>query len=137
LPLRGVFDLSDRFRHRGIAFEPEISWGTPVGAWNLGTSLSAVFGDQRLAATFYAVAPDFVTATRPAYTARAGLISTRLAFSASRRLGRDWRLFTFARLDSVAGAVNRSSPLVEQRHGTSFGVGLAWTWLRAEEAGQP
>lgn len=137
LPLRGVFDLSDRFSHRGMAFEPEISWSTRAGAWNLGSSLSWVVGDERLASTFYSVAPEFVTAGRPAYEAQAGLISTRLGFTASRRFGRDWRLFNFVRLDSVAGAANRDSPLVERRSGTSFGVGVSWTWLRSEALAAP
>jgi outer membrane scaffolding protein for murein synthesis (MipA/OmpV family) len=137
LPLRGVFDLSDGFRHRGMAFEPEISWSTRAGAWNLGSSLSWVVGDERLASTFYRVAPEFAIVGRPAYEAQAGLISTRLEFNASRSFGRDWRLFNFVRMESVAGAANRSSPLVESRSGTSFGVGLSWTWLRSEALAQP
>ena len=78
------------------------------------------------------MAPEFVIPGRPSYEARAGLISTRLSFNASRRLGQDWRVFGFARMDSVAGAANRSSPLVESRSGTSFGLGLSWTWLRSD-----
>lgn len=132
LPLRGVFDLSDGFNHRGMAFEPEISWSTRAAGWRLGSSLSWVVGDERLARSFYGVAPEFVIPGRPSYEARAGLISTRLSFNASRRLGQDWRVFGFARMDSVAGAANRSSPLVESRSGTSFGLGLSWTWLRSD-----
>ncbi len=137
VPLRGVFDLSDGFRHRGMALEPEVSWRTTAAGWNLGGSLGWVVGDQRLASTFYSVPPGFVLPDRPAYDARAGLISTRLSFNASHRLGPDWRVFGFARLDSVAGAANRNSPLVERRSGTSFGVGLSWTWLRSEALARP
>ncbi len=132
LPLRGVFDLSDGLAHRGLSFEPELGLSLRSGRWRLGASLSAVIGDRRLAGVFYGVDPVFATATRPAYTARAGLITTRLGFNASTDLGPDWRVFGFARLDSVAGAANRASPLVERTRGTSYGVGLSWTWLRSE-----
>jgi len=132
LPLRGVFDLSDGLAHRGLSFEPELGVSLRSGAWRLGASLGAVIGDRRLTGVFYGVDPVFATASRPAYTARAGLITTRLGFNASTDLGPDWRVFGFARLDSVAGAANRASPLVERTRGTSYGIGLSWTWLRSE-----
>lgn len=135
LPLRGVFDLSHDFRHRGIAFEPALGWRRRGDdGWGLGLTLSAVFGDRRLADTFYGVAPVYATATRPAYTARAGLVNTRLALSLDRRLGADWRVFGFVRLDSVAGAANRDSPLVERRSGAAAGIGLTWTFARSRRA---
>jgi outer membrane protein len=41
-------------------------------------------------------------------------------------------VFGFARVDSVAGAANRASPLVQQRNGATVGLGVSWTWLRSE-----
>jgi outer membrane protein len=137
LPLRGVFDLSDGLASRGLAFEPELSWGTRTGTWNWGGSLSAVFGNRRLTDTFYGVDPVYATAGRPAYEARSGLIATRLALSASTSLSRDWRLFGYARVDSVAGAANRSSPLVERNSGASYGLGLSWTGWRSSTLAAP
>ena len=77
------------------------------------------------------------TATRAAYEAKAGLIATRLAVNLSKRLSTDWRLFGYARVDSVAGAANRRSPLVDRPTGASTGIGLAWTWLRSEDSAAP
>jgi MipA family protein len=132
VPLRGVFDLNNRFEYRGLALEPALSWGTRAGGFNLGGSLGLLIADQRLADTFYGVAPVYATATRPAYEAKAGLVATRLSFSVSRRLGPDWVVFGFARLDSVRGAANRDSPLVDQPSGSAVGIGLSWTFARSD-----
>ncbi len=137
LPLRAVFDVNNGFEYRGIAFEPTVAWGDRAAGWGYGASLGWVFGDKWLTDTFYGVAPQFATATRPAYEAKAGLITTRLAFNLSRRLSTDWRFFAYARVDSVNGAANQNSPLVDRRTGASAGIGLAWTGLRSEQPGQP
>jgi outer membrane scaffolding protein for murein synthesis (MipA/OmpV family) len=132
IPLRGVFDLDNRFEYRGLALEPSLSWGTRAGGFTLGTSLGLLIADQRLADTFYGVAPAFARPGRPAYEARAGLVATRLSFNVSRRLHRDWVVFGFARLDSVRGAANRTSPLVDAPTGTAVGLGVSWTFARSE-----
>lgn len=137
LPLRAVIDVSHGLADRGWALEPDIGWGARAGAWGYGVNLGLLVGDRRLADTFYGVAPVYATATRPAYEAKAGLISTRLTFSTGRRVAENWRLFGFARLDTVQGAANRSSPLVDKTTGLSVGVGLAWTGWRSEAAGTP
>jgi MipA family protein len=132
VPLRGVFDLNNRFDYRGLALEPSLAWGTRAAGFNLGASLGLLFGDERLTSTFYGVAPEFATATRPAYEARAGLIATRLSFNASRRLSRDWVVFGFARFETVRGAANRSSPIVVKDTGSAVGLGVSWTFARSD-----
>lgn len=133
LPLRGVFDLSDRGSYRGLAFEPRLVFerASPSG-WRYGASGGLILADQRLAKDFYGVGLADATPWRPAYEARAGLVATRLSLSATRSLGPDWRVFGFARLDSVHGAANEASPLVRQKNGASLGVGLSYTWLRSQ-----
>jgi outer membrane scaffolding protein for murein synthesis (MipA/OmpV family) len=133
LPLRGVFDVSDRFASRGLALEPEIQWNhSGLAGWRLTASAGALLGDRQLAGTFYDVGSAHATALRPAYEAKAGLISWRLGLTASHRLTRDWRVFGFGRLDTVAGAANADSPLVSRTTGYSAGVGLQWTWMRSD-----
>lgn len=135
LPLRGVFDVTERFASRGVALEPELQWNHPgIAGWRLTASAGALLGDRQLTGTFYDVAPAYATALRPAYEAKAGLIAWRLGVSASHRLTRDWRVFGFGRLDSVAGAANADSPLVSRTTGYSAGIGLQWTWMRSERA---
>lgn len=128
LPLRAVVDLSDQLSFRGIAFEPRLVYSRRLAArWRMSASLGAVFGDQRLTSTFYGVDPQFATATRPAYDAKAGLITTRLGIGLAHQLNKYLSVRLFGRIDSVAGAANRRSPLVQRETGYTVGLGLAWT----------
>jgi MipA family protein len=138
LPLRGVFDLSDGGKYRGVAFEPELTFSRrSVNGWGYSTSVGAILANRQLADTYYGVAAPFALANRPAYTAKSGLVAWRLGVSASRSITPDWRFFSFARVDSVAGAANEDSPLVKQKTGGSVGIGLTYTWLRSEAKARP
>jgi MipA family protein len=133
-PVRGVFDLSNGMAYRGLAFEPELALEQRTrDAWTFDVRLGALVGNRGLVNTFYEVAPQYATLERPAYEAKPGLISWRLGVTASRRMGPDWRLLTFVRVDNVAGAANASSPLIKAKTGASAGIGLAWTWMRSSE----
>ena len=133
LPLRGVFELRDPSRHRGMSFEPRLSWQHRPQSddWGYGASVGALFGDRRLGSTFYGVTASEARPERPAFDARAGLIAWRLSGSLSRSLTPDLRLYTFGRLDSLAGAANRDSALVRQTTGFTYGVGLSYTLMRS------
>ena len=129
-----MFDLGDRGANRGLSFEPELSFERRAeGGWRYSVRVGSIFADTRLARTFYEVAPTEATTERPAYAARGGFVAWRLVTSLSRSLGPDWRLFALARVESVAEAANRHSPLVRQTTGTSLGVGFAYTWMRSEQ----
>jgi outer membrane scaffolding protein for murein synthesis (MipA/OmpV family) len=133
--LRGVFDLDDGFRHKGVSFEPRLVLERRgAGTWRYGGSAGALFGDRKLADTFYGVAPADALPGRPAYSAESGLIAWRFAASASRELMPDLRLFLYGRLDSVAGAANRASPLVQKTTGASVGAGLVYTFARSSRS---
>ena len=132
LPLRGVFEARDLQRHRGMSLEPELSLdGRAKGGWGYGLSVGLLFGDDRLGSTYYAVASDEALPDRPAFAARAGLISWRLKAGVSRQLTPDLRVFAFGRADSVAGAANRASPLVRQTNGASVAIGMTYTLMRS------
>ena len=134
-PVRAVLDLSDQAAHRGWSFEPKLTYSRRSDSgWRYSTSVSAIVADTRLAQTFYEVRSSEATAMRPAYTAQSGLVSLRLGTTFSRSLGRDWNLFGFARLDSVGGAANESSPLVRRSTGATAGLGVVYTWMRSERA---
>jgi outer membrane scaffolding protein for murein synthesis (MipA/OmpV family) len=132
VPLRAVLDLNDALRYRGLVFAPELVHERALpGAWRMGARFGPVFGDERLADLFYGVDPVYATPTRPAYDARAGLIAWRAGASLSRSFGPDLSLFLFLRVDSLAGAANRDSPLVERDAGVTGGIGLAWSFARS------
>ncbi len=133
-PLRATFDLSDGAAHRGWSFAPELVYERRSNSgWAYSASVGAIVADRQLAGTFYDVSAAEATLLRPAYTARSGLVGWRLGTTVSRNLGPDWRLFGFARLDSVAGAANQGSPLVRKTTGATVGVGLTYTWMRSSE----
>ena len=134
-PLREVIDISHGLRSRGIAFEPQ--WVTDTRLpkrWFVSTNLGAIFGDSKLADTFYGVAPSEVTPTRANYTARGGLIALRAGLLASHTLTPDVRLFYILRFESLTGAANRDSPLVRRNSGWSAGIGIAWGLARSEQS---
>jgi outer membrane scaffolding protein for murein synthesis (MipA/OmpV family) len=132
LPLRSVHDLSDGLQRRGTAFEPELKWqGVVGGQWFVNTGLSAVVVDRSLAQTFYGVTPAQATVSRPAYSAKAGLLTWRMAGAVGWRLSPNWNAFTYARVDSVSGAANEGSPLVRQTTGVSAGLGVSYVWQRS------
>ena len=134
LPLRAVFDISDSFAHRGLSFEPELVYDRRSQAgWRYNASIGAIVADRKLARTFYEVSAAEATLARPTYTAQSGLVGWRLATSVSRSLTPDWRLFGFARIDSVAGSANKNSPLVRQTTGATIGIGVTYTWMRSSE----
>jgi len=133
-PLREVIDISHAFVSRGIAFEPE--WVTDTrlpGHWFVSTSLGAMFGDTKLGDTFYGVAPGEATATRNSYTASSGLIALRAGLLAAHMLTPDVRMFYIFRIESLAGAANRDSPLVRRHAGWGAGIGLSWALARSEQ----
>lgn len=131
LPLRAVLDVSDGWAHRGWALEPELTWERRLPGWRLSVSGGAILADGKLADTFYGVAPAQAIAGRPAYDAKAGLVALRLSTGFFKDLSLDWRLFGFARVDTVQGAANRDSPLVRQTTGATVGLGVSYTWLRS------
>lgn len=133
LPVRGVFELRNLSRHRGMTFEPRLSWQhrPQADGWAYGASVGAVVGDQRLGSTFYGVAASEVRPDRPAFDARAGLIAWRLSGSVARSLTPDLRFYAFGRMDSLAGAANRDSALVRQTTGFTYGIGLSYTLMRS------
>ncbi len=133
LPLRAVFDVSHSGAHRGMSFEPELGFEHRVKrGWSYSASLSAYTADRRLGSTFYGVAPSEALPDRAAYSARRGLVAWRLSGALSRDLSTDFKAFGFLRVESVAGAANRASPLVKQTTGATIGLGLAYTWQRSE-----
>jgi len=134
-PARAVLDLSDKAAHRGWSLEPKLTYSNRTASgWRYSASVSAIVADTRLAQTFYEVRSSEATAARPAYRAEGGLVSWRFGTAFSRSLARDWNLFGFARLETVAGAANESSPLVRRSNGASVGVGVAYTWMRSDRA---
>lgn len=127
LPVRTVVTLESSPRAVGWNFEPVINGDFELGDFNLGLQAGALWGDRRLHGHLYDVAPEFATATRPAYAAPGGYAGWQATAGFSRRIGRLW-LGGFVRHDSVAGAAFGASPLVQSRNNTALGFAMAWVF---------
>lgn len=134
LPLRTVLEFNGGVRGQGAAFEPTLTHSTrDIGAgWSLSTKASLVYGDARLNGYFYGVDAQYATAARPVFDAKAGLIAARLAFSGSKNLTPNLRVFGFVRMESYADGANRQSPLHLAASGTGAGLGLTWILGRSD-----
>jgi MipA family protein len=128
LPVRTVMDAGDGFAARGLSFGPELVLERrSFSGWSYGASVGALVGDRRLSDAYYGAS------TRSGLDARSGLIAWRLGLSASRPLSTDWRLYTFARVDTSRerGLLN---DVPRDSTGLTVGAGVTWTWMRDPRA---
>jgi outer membrane scaffolding protein for murein synthesis (MipA/OmpV family) len=86
-----------------------------------------MYGSERSHDYFYSVAPQYATASRPAYDAEAGYAGSQVLVSLSKRFPKYW-LGAFARWDSLNGAVFADSPLVRQENYFAAGFAIAWVF---------
>lgn len=129
LPLRAAFSLESSPEHVGWVFTPNLNLDLPgrgaAARWNFGLLTGPVYGSRRQHEYYYGVAPQFATAARPAYAARAGYGGWQFLASASRRF-RDFWVGAFVRADTLSGAVFEASPLVKRDTYVAVGAGIAW-----------
>lgn len=135
LPLRAAFTVQGTPRDIGWVFHPKLNMditdlpGLP--GWNLGTLAGPLFGDRRQHAYYYSVAPQYATADRPAYEAKAGYAGMQYLVALSKRYPKYW-VGGFVRYDNLTGATFADSPLVRQKD--YFAAGVAITWILGESS---
>jgi outer membrane protein len=134
LPLRQAITLQGRPRPIGITFSPNVNLDISgvAGAWNLGLLTGPVFATRRHHEHFYSVAPEFATATRPAYDAPGGYGGWRAIAAVSRRLGNAW-LGGFVRYDQLQGASFAQSPLMRSESNFTAGFGISWIFATSSQ----
>lgn len=129
LPLRSAYTLEGSPRDIGWVFHPKLNVDITdlpgMAGWNLGLLAGPLFGDRRQHAYYYSVAPQYATATRPAYDAGAGYAGMQYLASLSRRY-RDFWVGAFVRYDNLAGAAFEASPLVRSKDYFAGGVAISW-----------
>jgi MipA family protein len=134
LPLRTVVDTGDGFASRGLSFGPELVLERrSFSGWSYGATVGALVGDRRLSDMYYNTGNGLAGSGRAGLDARSGLLAWRLGLSASRPLSTDWRLYTFARVDTSRGT-SFTAPLSRDSTGLTVGAGLTWTWMRDPRA---
>lgn len=136
LPVRAVYAVNfGRFDHVGWIHHPLLNLDLRnwvPGGWDLGLQLGWLRGDRGYHAYFYDVAPQYATATRPAYSAMGGASGRQFTIGMSRRRGDVWMGF-FAKYDDLRSAVFADSPLVQKREDYSVGFAIAWVFAKSEK----
>ena len=139
LPVRAVFstDISN-WNYRGVVTAPEIAYQHEnflARQIQIKLGLSANFATVQLTEYFYEVAPQFATATRPAFAADAGYLGSTVQFAAFKALTGRWRTFAAIKLDFHHGAANEDSPLFRDKTTFAAGLGLIWSFYQSEARG--
>jgi outer membrane protein len=128
-PLRNAITIASPPRSIGWIFAPNLSLDyRPTGraaGWNLGVLGGPLYAQRRYHEYFYGVAPQYATATRPAFEAPGGYAGTQLLLALSKRYANTW-VGAYVRHDWLQGAAFIASPLVQQRSYWSGGVGFVW-----------
>jgi len=131
LPVRGVLDTSGSFL--GWLSEPDIQLhyrATP--ALKLEFTAGLLFASKKYHATFYDVAPAFVTPARPAYQSGAGLHSASITARVRYQYSDNITLFSALRYRNLTPGTISRSPLVKSHHYLSMTVGMAWSIFQSE-----
>jgi len=135
VPLRAAITVESSPKDIGWVFHPKLNMditdlpGMP--GWNLGMLAGPLFGDKRQNDYYYTVAPQYATASRPAYQASAGYGGMQYLVAMSKRFPKYW-VGSFVRYDNLGGSVFADSPLVRQKD--YFAAGVTITWILGESS---
>jgi len=136
MPLRTAVTVEASPKFIGWTFTPRFALDVadPFGqaGWNAGVLVGPLFADRRYHDYFYTVAPQYATASRPAYQATGGYAGTQAITSLSKRFPRYW-LGAYVRYDTLSGAAFTDSPLVQRNSYWSAGFGISWMIHRSAQ----
>jgi outer membrane scaffolding protein for murein synthesis (MipA/OmpV family) len=131
LPLRAAVTVEGSPKTIGWVFHPKLNMDITdipgMGGWNLGMLAGPLFGDKRQHAYYYSVAPQYATADRPAYEAKAGYAGMQTLVALSKRFPKYW-VGGFVRYDNLSGATFEDSPLVRKKDYVAAGIAITWVF---------
>lgn len=129
LPARAAFTVEGSPQGVGWIFSPNLNLDitdcAAMPGWNLGFVAGPIYATRKQHDYFYGVAPQYATATRPAYQASSGYSGSQFLASLSKRYDRVW-VGAFVRYDTLAGASFIDSPLVARRSFAAAGIAVSW-----------
>jgi outer membrane protein len=129
MPLRAAFTVEGSPKDIGWVFHPKLNMDITdlpnLPGWNLGMLAGPLFGDKRQHAYYYSVAPQYATASRPAYEATSGYAGMQYLVALSKRFPKYW-VGSFIRYDNLSDSVFADSPLVRQKDYFAAGVAISW-----------
>jgi outer membrane protein len=129
MPVRAAMTVESSPKIIGWTFTPRLALDirSPLGfeGWNLGLLTGPLWADRRYHNYFYSVAPQFATATRPAFQADGGYAGTQFITALSKRFPKFW-VGAYVRYDTLADAAFAASPLVQRKSYLVGGIGISW-----------
>ena len=136
LQARAVFSTDfSSIDDRGFIFEPQISYqhrGFKHEDTAFNVSFGAIFATERTHDYFYEVRPEFATAARPAYDAKAGYLGSELSLGFSFRVSENIRAFVGGSAQFHSLAANKDSPLFEKEVTYSIATAFVWRFYKSE-----
>lgn len=127
IPARAAFEVTTSHlpNHVGWSVEPRLHLEQNFANWEWELDVGALWATKAYQDVFYTVGSADVTASRPLYAAKSGLMAWRLSATVERQLG-DWRLLGYVRQMDLSSAVNHDSALLAQDSYLAGGVALIW-----------
>ena len=140
IPLRFLSETDFQYtRFVGSIFNPKLSYSRrqfPFQRGIFSLTLGATYASQAVNEYFYNVKPEFVTAERAAYSAKAGRMDNYLSILQGFVVG-DAFWFASASFSSFDTSANIDSPLLQDRSTQSYSLGVAISLYKSAEMGSP
>ena len=138
LPLRAVASANGlHWGYQGLIFDPDVGIQTRAllgSRWSAYAAVGPEFASARFQQYFYQVEPQYALPDRPAYQAHGGYFGSRLELGVSHKLGKDFRLFFYSRLDDHSGARSEDSPLFKAHLDYTAFAGLSWAFWHSKSS---
>ena len=129
MPLRTAITVQASPKFIGWTYTPRLALDVAdplgFGGWRAGVLVGPLFADRRYHDYFYSVAPQYATASRPAYQATGGYAGSEAITALSKRFPHYW-VGAYVRYDTLTGAAFADSPLVVRNSYWSAGFGISW-----------
>lgn len=139
VPVRAAFAVDiDHFSYEGIVASPKLQYRYEPEGWRFEGNAGLEFASNDYNEFYYSVAPQFATASRPAYGADGGYAGVRLSAGVSRYFD-GWRFLgpfyvgVFTRYFNLEGVTFQDSPLVGSRSAFFGGIAIGWIWKSSKE----
>ena len=125
LPLRTAYATDfNRTENIGWVFSPYLQFRYFKSGWESAISVGPVWASEQYHDYFYDVAPQYSTATRANYNAKAGYSGSRVTVTVSKRFNNIF-FGLFAKYDNLNNAVFIDSPLIKKEDSFILGVALS------------
>ena len=127
IPVRANFELTTSHAPNSVGWssDPRIHFEQNYANWEWEIDVGVLWGSQSYQEVFYTVAAKDVTATRPLYQAKSGLLGWRLSATVERRIG-DWIVLGYLRQMDLGQAANQGSPLLGQNSYLAGGAAVIY-----------